>query len=121
MVCTFSAYIDVCYLVRRSVIDETSLAAIKEALDRFYLYRPIFQETGVREPGPGGFSLPHQHALKHYHEHIPAFGAPNGLCSSITESKHIKAVKKPYRRSSHFRALGQMLRTNDRLDKLAAA
>lgn len=26
---------------------------------------------------------------------IQAFGAPNGLCSSITELKHIKVVKKP--------------------------
>ena len=52
---------------------------------------------------------------------IRAFGAPNGLCSSITESKHIKAVKKPYRRSSHYEALGQMLLINQRLDKLAAA
>ncbi|KAF8957103.1 hypothetical protein BDZ97DRAFT_120310 [Flammula alnicola] len=49
------------------------------------------------------------------------FGAPNGLCSSITESKHIKAVKEPWRRSSHFEALAQMLVTNQRLDKLAAA
>ena len=48
------------------------------------------------------------------------FGAPNGLCSSITESKHIKAVKEPYRRSSHFEALGQILLTNQRNDKLAA-
>ncbi|KAF8545891.1 hypothetical protein OG21DRAFT_1428433, partial [Imleria badia] len=47
------------------------------------------------------------------------FGAPNGLCSSITESKHIKAVKQPYRRSNHHNALGQMLTTNQRLDKLA--
>lgn len=52
---------------------------------------------------------------------IRAFGAPNGLCSSITESKHIKAVKKPWRRSSRYQALGQMLLTNQRLDKLAAA
>ncbi|KAJ6554136.1 hypothetical protein B0H10DRAFT_2348753 [Mycena sp. CBHHK59/15] len=42
-----------------------------------------------------------------------AFGAPNSLCSSITESKHIKAVKKPYRRSSRNKP--------SRLDKLAAA
>ncbi|KAN0111280.1 hypothetical protein V8E52_008655 [Russula decolorans] len=48
------------------------------------------------------------------------FGAPNGLCSSITESKHIKAVKEPWRRSSRFNALGQILVTNQRLDKLAA-
>ncbi len=34
------------------------------------------------------------------------------------ESKHIKAVK---RRSNRYKALGQMLLTNQRLDKLAAA
>jgi hypothetical protein len=59
--------------------------------------------------------------LDHYHAAIRAFGAPNGLCSSITESKHIVAVKDPYRRSNHHKALGQMLLTNQRLDKLAAA
>ena len=46
---------------------------------------------------------------------------PNGLCSSIMESKHIKAVKEPWRRSNKYNALGQMLVTNERLDKLAAA
>jgi hypothetical protein len=51
---------------------------------------------------------------------IHLFGAPNGLCSSITEAKHIKAVKEPWRRSSKHKALGQMLLTNQRLDKLAA-
>ncbi|KAF8178774.1 hypothetical protein K438DRAFT_1461526, partial [Mycena galopus ATCC 62051] len=40
---------------------------------------------------------------------------------SITESKHIKAVKRPYRRTSHNNALSQMLLINRRLDKLAAA
>lgn len=49
------------------------------------------------------------------------FGSPNGLCSSITESKHIKAVKEPWRRSNHYNALGQMLLTNQRNDKLAAS
>ncbi len=48
------------------------------------------------------------------------FGAPNGLCSSITESQHITAVKKPWRWSSHHNALSQMLLTNQHLDKLAA-
>ncbi|KAG1876246.1 hypothetical protein F4604DRAFT_2006193 [Suillus subluteus] len=35
--------------------------------------------------------------------------------------KHIKAVKEPWRCSSRYKALGQMLVTNQRLDKLAAA
>ena len=52
---------------------------------------------------------------------IHEFGAPNGLFSSITESKHIKAIKEPWRHSSHFEALGQMILTNQRLDKLVAA
>lgn len=48
------------------------------------------------------------------------FGAPNGMCSSITESRHITAVKKPWRRSNRYNALSQMLLTNQRLDKLHA-
>ncbi|KAJ7362401.1 hypothetical protein DFH08DRAFT_683551, partial [Mycena albidolilacea] len=40
---------------------------------------------------------------------------------AIPESRHITAVKKPWRRSSRYNALGQMLLTNQRLDKLAAA
>jgi hypothetical protein len=52
---------------------------------------------------------------------IKLFGSPGGLCSSITESKHITAVKEPWRRSNRYNALGQMLLTNQRLDKLAAS
>ncbi|KAJ7261170.1 hypothetical protein C8J57DRAFT_1635845 [Mycena rebaudengoi] len=109
--------IEFCHLVRRSVIDEDTLLAIDAAVARFHQHREIFRED-VR---PDGFSLPRQHSIVHYRDLIQLFGAPNGLCSSITESKHIKAVKKPYRRSSHNKPLGQMLLTNQRLNKLAAA
>jgi hypothetical protein len=51
---------------------------------------------------------------------IHLFGLPNGLCSLITESKHIKAVKEPWRRSNRYNALLQMLVTNQQLNKLAA-
>ena len=66
------------------------------------------------------FSLPCQHSLTHYHFLIQQFGAPNGLCSSIMESKHIKVVKDPYHCSYHNELLGQMLLTNQQLDKLDA-
>ena len=89
-----------------------------DALKRFHEHRKIFQACGVR---PDGFSLPRQHSLVHYESSIRAFGAPNGVCSSITESKHIKAVKEPWRRSNRFNPLGQILLTNQRLDKLAAS
>jgi hypothetical protein len=97
-----------CYLVRRSQIDEDTLAAIQHAVEHFHQERQIFIEVGIRED----FSLPHQHLLIHYRDLILLFGAPNGLCSSITESKHIKAVKEPWRRSSRNQPLGQMLLTN---------
>lgn len=117
MVQAISAFLDFCYLVRRSVISEDTLVAIADAIARFHHHREIFRTTGIR----ADFSLPRQHSAGHYPKLIQMFGAPNGLCSSITESKHIKAVKKPWRRSSRHNALGQMLLTNQRLDKFAAA
>ena len=48
------------------------------------------------------------------------FGSPNGLCSSITEAKHIKAVKEPWRRSNRNNPLPQMLQTITRMEKMAA-
>lgn len=118
MVQTISAFLDFCYLARRADISEDTLMQLDKALDRFHLHRDIFISTGVR---PTGFNLPRQHALSHYRSLIEEFGAPGGICSSITESRHITAVKKPWRRSNRYKALGQMLLTNQRLDKLAAA
>ncbi|KAF8806485.1 hypothetical protein BYT27DRAFT_7224251 [Phlegmacium glaucopus] len=118
MVCALAAFLDFCYLVRRDIIDESTLDAIDDALSQFHRDRVIFEQAGVR---PDGFSLPHQHSMKHYQLLIQLFGAPNGLCSSITESKHIKAIKEPWRQSSHFEAVGQMLVTIQRLDQLAVA
>lgn len=91
---------------------------IEDALARFHHYRECFRSGEV--PVVSSFSLPQQHAVKHYPELIRLFGAPNGLCSSITECAHIKAVKEPYRRSNKYKAIGQMLLTNQRLDKLAS-
>ena len=117
MVKAIRAFLEFCFIARRHIHDTNTLAALDDALQRFHRYREIFRETGVRED----FNLPRQHAMNHYAKLIRAFGAPNGLCSSITESKHIKAVKEPWRHSSRFEALCQMLLTNQRLDKLAAA
>ncbi|KAI6008589.1 hypothetical protein EDC04DRAFT_2871475 [Pisolithus marmoratus] len=102
MVCTFHAFLEFCYLY---------------ALACFHLYREVFQDANIITT----FSLPWQHAMKHYPYLICQFSALNGLCSSITESKHIKAVKRPYRHTNCFQALRQMLIINERLDKFAAA
>jgi hypothetical protein len=66
-------------------------------------------------------SLPCQHAFNHYYYMIIAFGSPNGLCSSITELKHIEAVKNPWHWSSHFKAITQIVVTLLQLHKMAAA
>ncbi len=86
-------------------------------LAEFHRLRTIFEEVGI---SPDGFALPRQHALVHYVRSIQLFGSPNGLCSSITESRHITAVKRPWRRSSRNKPLGQILKTLTRLSKLAA-
>ncbi|KAF8262360.1 hypothetical protein EI94DRAFT_1773203 [Lactarius quietus] len=90
-----AAFMEFCYLVRRSQLDEDTLDQIDIAVACFNQEREIFKEV--------------------------AFGAPNGLCSSITESKHKVAVKDTYRCSNCNEPLGQILLTNQRLDKLAAA
>lgn len=115
MVCALTAYIDFCYIARRASLSTHDLDKLDAALERYHFYRPIFQTLRVREPGPAGLSLPRQHAMKHYRNLIEQFAAPNGLCSSI------KAVKEPWQRSNRYKALGQMLQTNQRLDKLMAA
>ncbi|KAG1896783.1 uncharacterized protein F5891DRAFT_1192680 [Suillus fuscotomentosus] len=115
MVRAFRALLEFCYLARRDVVTEDTLNQMQDALHRFHRYRQIFDLVVPT------FSLPRQHSMIHYTDMIRLFGAPNGLCSSITESKHIKAAKEPWRWSSRHNALGQMLVTNQRLDKLAAS
>jgi hypothetical protein len=92
---------------------------MQRALRRFHIERLVFVRDGVREDD--SFSLPRQHALIHFVLGIRNFGSPNGLDTSITESKHIDAVKKPWRRSNRNHALEQILITNTRMYKLAAA
>ncbi|KAE9386188.1 hypothetical protein BT96DRAFT_1086980 [Gymnopus androsaceus JB14] len=95
-----SSFLDFCYLVRRNDFTTDTIAEIQAAIHSFHHYREIFISTGVREH----FSIPRMHSITHYPALILDFAAPNGVCSSITESRHITA----------------MLLTNQRLDKLAA-
>ena len=118
MVRCIAAFLDFCYLARRPSHDSNTLDEMEAALARFHALRSVFVEEDIR---PDGFSLPRQHSLVHYVRSIWLFGSPNGLCSSITESKHISAVKKPWRRSSRNQPLLQILQTNTRLNKLSAA
>ena len=117
---TVSAFLEFCYIARQNIISDDSLEQLKISLHNFHQFRQIFSGT-VRAEGLSGFSLPRQHSMVHYYDHIKNFGSPNGLCSSITESKHIAAVKRPWRRSNKHMPLQQMLKTNERLDKIAAA
>jgi hypothetical protein len=112
-----SAFLDMCYIACCQDICNDALEAFDAAKNKFLELREVFRTSGVR---PTEFSLLCQHALFHYCRQIEDFGAPGGLCSSIMESRHITAVKRPWRQSNRYNALGQMLVTNQRLDKLAA-
>ncbi|KAJ7710163.1 hypothetical protein B0H14DRAFT_3641076 [Mycena olivaceomarginata] len=96
------AFLDFCYLVQRSNFDEDTLDAIDASVANYHERREIFRDLRVRLDG---FSIPRQHAMVHYQPNIEKFGAPGGVCSSITD----------------YEALSQMLLTNQRLDKLSAA
>ncbi|KAF8898189.1 hypothetical protein CPB85DRAFT_1257048 [Mucidula mucida] len=117
MVCAVRAFLKFCYLVHCATIDEATLDKIKVAVKTFHTEREIFCNLNIR----ADFNRPQQHAIMHYRHLIQEFGAPNGVCSSSTENKHIHAVKKPYQRSNKNKPLGQMITTNQQLDRLAAA
>jgi hypothetical protein len=116
MVRAISAFLEFSYLVQRSHIDSKTLQQIDAVIARYLQERQVFLDVGVQKT----FKLPRHHLIVHYKTLIQQFGAPNGLCSSITENRHITMVKEPWRRSNCNEALGQMLLTNQRLDKLAA-
>ncbi|KAF8256834.1 hypothetical protein EI94DRAFT_1774813 [Lactarius quietus] len=88
------------------MLDEDTLDQINQAVTHFHEEREIFKECRVRED----FSLPHQHSI-----------TPNGVCSSITKFKYKESIKGPFCCSSHNEPIGEMLLTNQHLDKLAAA
>ncbi|PPQ85361.1 LOW QUALITY PROTEIN: hypothetical protein CVT26_000936 [Gymnopilus dilepis] len=96
---------EACYIARRNAISSAALHQFQVLVEKFHALRNIFIETGVRS----SISLPRQHALHHYIASIKLFGSPNGLCSSITESKHIKAVKEPWRTSGTMLLMLQTL------------
>jgi hypothetical protein len=118
MVRCIASFLDFCYLARRSVQTMSVLERMEEALDRFHHYQQIFVTVGIC---PTGFELPRQHTLVHFVCGIIMFSLPSGVCTSITESKHIEAVKKPWRRSNRFQPIGQIIRIITRIGKLAAA
>jgi hypothetical protein len=91
MVECIAAFMEVCYLVRQDDISTADLDIIEKEISWFHRLRQVFIDTGIHN----GLSLPWQHALMHYPNSIALFGLPNGLCSSITEAKHIKVVKEP--------------------------
>ncbi|KAF8263103.1 hypothetical protein EI94DRAFT_1773032 [Lactarius quietus] len=106
MVRSIVAFMDACYITRRNAINSIALEHLRNSVDMYHELRSVFVQAGVRNT----LSLPHQHALMHFYHAIHLFGSPNGLCSSITESKHIETMKDTWRRTSRYYAIYQMLR-----------
>jgi len=106
MVHAIWAFLEFCYLTWWEVHETTSIQELQNMLDRFHHYHTILKTTGVHND----FNLPSQHSLLHYPKLILIceYGALNGPCSSITELKHIKAIKEPWRQFNHYKTLGQI-------------
>ena len=116
MVQCLATFMDACYMAHHNVITGPALQHFQSCVKKFHALWNIFIESGVQT----SISLPCQHALNHYFYAIQLFGSPSGLCSSIAESKHIKTVKEPWRQSSRYHALIQMLWTLVWIDKMEA-
>ncbi|KAH9980440.1 hypothetical protein BJV74DRAFT_879340 [Russula compacta] len=105
MVQSITSFMDACYIAHCNAITAPALEHFHKSVEKFHECMD-------------SISLPCQHALKHFYNSIHLFGSPNGLCSSITESKHIKAVKEPWRQSSQYQALIQMLQIIVQMEKM---
>lgn len=116
MVQCLAVFMNICYILQRNAISASALTEATAELEKFHKLRSVFVEEGSRQHT----SLPRQHALSHFIPAVQNFGSPNGLCSSITESRHITAVKEPWRRSNQFNALPQMLTIMVRIEKMEA-
>jgi hypothetical protein len=88
MVRCVAAFMGTFYIAHWNAINSLSLKFLEDCVKTFHQLCSIFVDAGV----PISLSLPRQHTLKHLYHAIHLFGSPNGLCSSITESKHITAI-----------------------------
>lgn len=101
MVKCVATFLNICYIIQLNTISLDIINnQLTNTLDQYNQYHHIFVTMGICEH----FNLPHSHAQSHIIQAIQLFGSPNGLCSSITESKHIEAVQ-----SARYKALKQML------------
>ena len=117
MVCTLHALVEFIYLIWQNNHSQQMIQEMEAALEQFQTYQSIFVDTGIWSEN---LTPLWQLLLIHYIKAIKTFGALNGLCSSLTESKHIRAIKEPWWCSNHYHVLKQMLLTNKWLDKLVA-
>ncbi|KAL4066602.1 hypothetical protein J3A83DRAFT_4097981, partial [Scleroderma citrinum] len=73
MVHAIAAFLDFCYIIHQSSLNEADLDALDNTLQHF----------ATEDVHSDGISVPQIHALKHYHEAIQLFGAPYGISTSI--------------------------------------
>ncbi|PBK81061.1 hypothetical protein ARMGADRAFT_948813, partial [Armillaria gallica] len=63
MVHVIAAFLEFCYLVRHSVLDEDSLLMIDKTVAQYHYECEIFRDVDMY---PDGFFLPCQHSMVHY-------------------------------------------------------
>ncbi|KAJ3576942.1 hypothetical protein NP233_g78 [Leucocoprinus birnbaumii] len=105
MIRALRVFLEFCYITRKEVINDNALDDLQDALKRFIQYRDAFVRHGVRRAQT---VPPRQHSMQHYFKMIRAFGAPNGLCSSITDRMDKLAAAQ-----LHFQELGMMNETDE--------
>jgi hypothetical protein len=95
----------------------STLQEMDIALAAFHRYCQIFEDINICSDS---FGMPQQLSFVHYTSNICLFGVLTGLNSAITKSKHIKAVKEPWRELNRVHTINQMITKNSWLSQMAA-
>ncbi|KAI0819422.1 hypothetical protein BC628DRAFT_1423760 [Trametes gibbosa] len=108
------ALMDFLYIAQYSAHTDTTLHALKSALQAFHDDRNVFVELGVRT----GFNIPKLHSLHHYVRAIKLFGTTDNYNTEATERLHIDLAKDAYRSTNHRDEFPQMTRWLERREKI---
>jgi len=95
------------YIAQQPILNTKSLDQLQNSTGLLsYLSTKDVQEAGVQTWWHGKAKKKRRILL--IFSSLEKSGTPNGLCSSITEIKHIKLVKEPWLHSNCWKALGKM-------------
>jgi len=108
------AIMDFLYYSQYPIHTNTTLALMRDALNRFHTNKGIFVDLGVRDH----FNIPKVHFLRHYVDLITLFGTTDNFNTQYTERLHIDYAKDAYAATNKKDEYTQMTMWLERKEKI---